>query len=136
MNNHPLPWNNVRHALGHSLTDANGGLVAEAMTEAEVDAILAVTNKVPALVEACDAMAVACEREFITAETEDQTLDPFKRCHDTDSVWSRAHGPCAITFGHIRALRTALAAFKTESRDNCRCGMGEQCGPNNCDFAP
>jgi hypothetical protein len=52
MSNHPLPWNKVRHALGHSLTNANGGLVAEAMTEAEVDAILAVVNKVPALVEA------------------------------------------------------------------------------------
>jgi hypothetical protein len=55
MSSHPLPWSKVRHALGHSITDAGGGVVAEAMTEAEVDAILVVTNKVPALVEAAQA---------------------------------------------------------------------------------
>jgi hypothetical protein len=88
MSSHPLPWNKVRHALGHSITDANGGLVAEAMTEAEADAILAVTNKVPALVEA------------------GTNAVPMMQM-----AWQQ-YGVGGM-FECMDALRTALAAFKT-----------------------
>jgi hypothetical protein len=98
VNDHPLPWNKVRHALGHSITDAKGGLVAEAMTEAEADAILAVTNKVPALVEAADVFAT-------------EMRDPGTTFGDRTSL-DRPQSD-KLNLGSLRTLRTALAAFKT-----------------------
>jgi hypothetical protein len=100
MDKHPLPWKFVKWEgaeVAGDVFDASGAIVVHTIPEDEAARILAVTNKVPALVEACEAWV----KYMAELERDTEPGDPISL------VRARVHG------ARIEQTRTALAAFKT-----------------------